>query len=68
MKNNTCSGHGQQGLSDTLMFGSLGDRLYVRVAEGGDGVNFEAMRMEWIGNGSLLTMKPLKESGGVVWR
>jgi hypothetical protein len=65
-ENNTCSGHGQQGLSDTFISGLWAiDYMFEVAKRGGSGVNFEGDENGMDGT-VLFYYEPLKESGGVV--
>jgi hypothetical protein len=65
-ENNTCSGHGRQGLSDTLISGLWAiDYMFEVAKRGGGGVNFEGDENGMDGT-VLFYYEPLKESGGVV--
>jgi hypothetical protein len=65
-ENNTCSGHGQQGVSDTLISALWAiDYMFEVAKRGGSGINFHNGE-----NGQDGTVpfyyEPLKENGGVV--
>ena len=65
-ENNTCSGHGQQGLSDTFISGLWAiDYMFEVAKRGGSGVNFEGDENGMDGTVPFY-YEPLKESGGVV--
>jgi hypothetical protein len=65
-ENNTCSGHGQQGLSDTLISGLWAiDYMFEVAKRGGSGVNFESDENGMDGAVPFY-YEPLKENGGVV--
>jgi hypothetical protein len=65
-ENNTCSGHGQQGLSDTLISTLWAiDYMFEVAKRGGSGVNFEGDENGMDGTVPFY-YEPLKESGGVV--
>jgi hypothetical protein len=65
-ENNTCSGHGQSGLSDTLISALWAiDYMFEVAKRGGSGINFH--NGENGQDGSVpFYYEPLKESGGVV--
>jgi hypothetical protein len=65
-ENNTCSGHGQQGLSDTLIAGLWAiDYMFEVAKRGGSGVNFESDENGMDGTVPFF-YEPLKEDKGVV--
>jgi hypothetical protein len=65
-ENNTCSGHGQQGLSDTLIAGLWAiDYMFEVAKRGGSGINFESDENGMDGKVPFY-YEPLKENGGVV--
>jgi hypothetical protein len=65
-ENNTCSGHGQQGLSDTFISALWAiDYMFEVAQRGGSGVNFEGDENGMDGTVPFY-YEPLKESGGVV--
>ncbi|HJX65217.1 MAG TPA: hypothetical protein VJ860_14845 [Polyangia bacterium] len=65
-ENNTCSGHGQQGLSDTFISGLWAiDYMFEVAKRGGSGVNFQGDENGMDGKVPFY-YEPLKENGGVV--
>jgi len=65
-ENNTCSGHGQQGLSDTFVSALWAiDYMFEVAKRGGSGVNFESDENGMDGTNPFY-YEPLKENGGVV--
>jgi hypothetical protein len=65
-ENNTCSGHGQQGLSDTLISALWAiDYMFEVAKRGGSGVNFESDENGMDGTVPFY-YEPIKEDGGVV--
>jgi hypothetical protein len=65
-ENNTCSGHGQSGLSDTLISALWAiDYMFEVAKRGGSGVNFESDENGMDGTVPFY-YEPIKESGGVV--
>jgi hypothetical protein len=63
---NTFSGHGQMGVSDTLIAGLWAlDLLFVTAEHGGSGVNFHGGEMGMDGSRDFYYM-PIMENGGVV--
>jgi hypothetical protein len=65
-ENNTCSGHGQSGLSDTLISGLWAiDTMFEVAKRGGSGVNFESDENGMDGKIPFY-YEPIKEDQGVV--
>jgi hypothetical protein len=65
-ENNTCSGHGQQGLSDTLISGLWAiDYMFESAKRGASGVNFHNGETGMDGTKPFY-YEPIKENGGVV--
>ena len=65
-ENNTCSGHGQQGLSDTLISGLWAiDYMFEVAKRGGSGINFHNGETGMDGTVPFY-YEPIKENGGVV--
>jgi hypothetical protein len=65
-ENNTCSGHGQQGVSDTLVSALWAiDYMFEVGKRGGSGVNFHGSENGMDGTVPFY-YEPVKESGGVV--
>jgi len=65
-ENNTCSGHGQSGLSDTFISALWAiDYMFEVAKRGGSGVNFESDENGMDGTVPFY-YEPIKESGGVV--
>jgi hypothetical protein len=65
-ENNTCSGHGQQGLSDTFISGLWAiDYMFEVAKRGGSGVNFESDENGMDGKVPFY-YEPIKEDKGVV--
>ncbi|MGB8297290.1 MAG: hypothetical protein WCG85_17825 [Polyangia bacterium] len=65
-ENNTCSGHGQQGLSDTFVSALWAiDYMFEVAKRGGSGVNFESDENGMDGTVPFY-YEPIKENGGVV--
>src|SRR5450432_493384 len=63
---NTFAGHGQMGVSDTLIAGLWGiDLMFVTAKNGGSGVNLHGGEIGMDGNKDFY-YEPIKESGGVV--
>jgi hypothetical protein len=65
-ENNTCSGHGQQGLGDTLIAGLWAiDYMFEVAKRGGSGINFHNGETGMDGTVPFY-YEPIKENGGVV--
>jgi hypothetical protein len=65
-ENNTCSGHGQQGISDTLISGLWAiDYMFESAKRGASGVNFHNGETGMDGTKPFY-YEPIKENGGVV--
>jgi hypothetical protein len=65
-ENNTCSGHGKQGLSDTFISGLWAiDYMFEVAKRGGSGVNFECDENGMDGTVPFY-YEPIQENGGVV--
>jgi hypothetical protein len=65
-ENNTCSGHGQQGLSDTLIAGLWAiDYMFESAKRGASGINFHNGETGMDGTNPFY-YEPIKENGGVV--
>jgi hypothetical protein len=65
-ENNTCSGHGQQGLSDTLIAGLWAiDYMFEVAKRGGTGINFHNGETGMDGTVPFY-YEPIKEQNGVV--
>ena len=65
-ENNTCSGHGQQGLGDTLIAGLWAiDYMFEVAKRGGSGINFHNGETGMDGTVPFYS-EPIKENGGVV--
>jgi hypothetical protein len=65
-ENNTCSGHGQQGLSDTLIAALWAiDYMFESAKRGASGINFHNGETGMDGTNPFY-YEPIKENGGVV--